>query len=134
MTANIRDEKYVLFTTFTKDGREKATPVWIATGETVTGFATEADSWKVRRLRNNPSCRLQACNARGQTRDGATVYEATAREATPTEADIIHRAIVDKYGIMAKSIVPIVNKIMARVAGRSVGERTAVAISDIQPE
>lgn len=132
MTLDIADEKYVLFTTFTKDGREKPTPVWMATAVAMTGFTTESGSWKTRRLRNNPVCRLQACNSRGQVRDGSSVFEATAREATPTEAEIIHAAIVDKYGFAAKAITPVLNRVVARLSGRKMGARTAVVISDIE--
>ncbi len=133
MTLRIPLEKYVLLTTFTRDGREKPTPVWIATGEALIGFTTEAGSWKMRRLRNNPACRLQACNSRGRVRDGSTAFEAKAREATPAEAEIIHAAIVDKYGLSAKVIAPIVNRIMARLSGRRIGPETAVVITDIEP-
>lgn len=133
MTSDISDEKYVLFTTFTKDDREKPTPVWIASADALTGFTTEAGSWKMRRLRINPACLLQACNSRGQARDGSTVFEATAREATPTETEIIHTAIVDKYGFVAKAITPVLNRIVARLSGRKIGAHTAVVISDIEP-
>ena len=133
MTTDIRDETYVLFTTFTREGREKPTPVWIATGEAMTGFTTEADSWKMRRLRNNPACLLQACNSRGRVRDGSMMFDATAREATPAETAIIRAAIVDKYGFSAKLITPAVSRVMALLSGRKPGPETAVVLSDIKP-
>jgi PPOX class probable F420-dependent enzyme len=107
--------------------------VWIATGEEMTGFTAEADSWKMRRLRNNPACLLQACNSSGRVRDGSTVFEALAREATPVEAQVLHAAIADKYGFSAKVVAPFVNRIMARLSGRKMGPETAVVISDIEP-
>ena len=49
----IGDHQYVALTTFTKDGRRKNCPVWIASvGEHSVGFTTSASSWKVKRIRN----------------------------------------------------------------------------------
>ncbi|MGI9579008.1 MAG: pyridoxamine 5'-phosphate oxidase family protein [Microthrixaceae bacterium] len=63
---SIGDEKYVSLTTFTKDGRPKPTPVWIATlGGGKIGFTTQADSWKSKRMRNTPSVLVQASDMRG---------------------------------------------------------------------
>lgn len=41
----IADEKYVVLTTFTKDGRAKPTPVWIVPFEGAAAVWTVADSW-----------------------------------------------------------------------------------------
>ena len=67
----ITDEKYVLLTTFRRNGDGVATPVWIvALPDGTAGFTTEIDSGKVKRIVNNPSVTLQACSIRGSVRPG----------------------------------------------------------------
>jgi uncharacterized protein len=51
--------------TFKKNGQGVKTPVWFVLHENAFYVYTEADSWKVKRLRNNPRVRVAACNIRG---------------------------------------------------------------------
>jgi len=57
---------YVSLTTFRKNGDAVATPVWIARDANRLYVITEADSGKVKRLRNNPSVLLAPCDVRGR--------------------------------------------------------------------
>ena len=43
--------QYVLLTTFTKDGRPKPTPIWIARDGDRALVITEKNSWKAKRIR-----------------------------------------------------------------------------------
>ena len=55
----ISDEKYVVLTTFRRNGDAVATPVWIVgLPDGTAGFTTEIDSGKVKRIRNNASVTL----------------------------------------------------------------------------
>ena len=75
----ISDEKYVLLTTFRKNGLGVATPIWIVgLPDGTAGFTTEIDSGKVKRVRNNPSVTLQPCNLRGKVTENAEVVAAKA--------------------------------------------------------
>lgn len=56
---------YVLLTTFRKDGTPVPTPLWAAADRGKIFVWTVTDSWKVKRLRRNPSVTLQPCNAKG---------------------------------------------------------------------
>ena len=47
-------EKYLLLTTFTKDGRPKPTAIWAAPDGDGLIVITQATSWKVKRIRNTP--------------------------------------------------------------------------------
>ncbi|MEZ5239775.1 MAG: PPOX class F420-dependent oxidoreductase [Microthrixaceae bacterium] len=104
---NIGEEKYVSITTLTAKGAEKRTPVWIAElADGRVGFTTAADSWKVRRIRRNPSVRLQPCDMRGRVNAGSAPVAGTA-EIAPEDSEgylEVRRAIDSKYGIAAKAI------------------------------
>ena len=95
---NIADEKYVSFTTYTKDGTAKATPVWVVDlGDDKVGFTTDGDSWKVKRFANNPNVTLQPCNMKGETKPGSTAVEGTAVFVQGSEFERIHAMIKQKY-------------------------------------
>ena len=51
---DIAKSRYVLLTTFTKNGRPKPTPIWLAPNDGRLLAISDADSWKVKRIRNNP--------------------------------------------------------------------------------
>ena len=97
----IADEKYVLLTTFRKNGDAVTTPVWIAAlPDGAAGFTTEDTSGKVRRIRNNPSVTVQACSMRGKVVPGSTVLHATAEVLLADEARPVRAAIRRKYRIV----------------------------------
>jgi PPOX class probable F420-dependent enzyme len=98
----LADEKYVSFTTFRRNGDPVPVAVWIAAlPDGCFGFTTGGDSWKVKRLRNNPRIRLQASNLRGVVKTGAPVYEGTAVVLSVEDAGYqeIDEAIARKYGL-----------------------------------
>jgi PPOX class probable F420-dependent enzyme len=109
----IADEKYVALTTFRRNGERKSTPVWIAQVGDEVGFTTAADSWKMRRLRNDPRVELQACNGRGVVTDGALVVTGRGREAEAAEVPGVEAAIKGKYGISYR-VISLVNKVVRR--------------------
>jgi PPOX class probable F420-dependent enzyme len=60
-----RDHKYISLETFKKNGQGVKTPVWFVLHNGALYVYTEADSWKVRRIRNDPRVRVAVCNIRG---------------------------------------------------------------------
>ncbi|HET6734885.1 PPOX class F420-dependent oxidoreductase, partial [Mycobacterium sp.] len=54
----IAKAKYILLTTFTKDGRPKPTAIWAASDGDRLLVMTEEDSWKAKRIRNTPRVTL----------------------------------------------------------------------------
>lgn len=56
----LRRSRYLLLTTFTKDGRPKPTVIWVAPDGDALLVITDHDSWKVRRIRNTPRVTLAA--------------------------------------------------------------------------
>jgi PPOX class probable F420-dependent enzyme len=63
--AQFGDQKYLSLETFKKNGQGVKTPVWFVLHENAFYVYTEADSWKVKRIRNNPRVRVAVCNFRG---------------------------------------------------------------------
>jgi PPOX class probable F420-dependent enzyme len=58
--------KYLLVTTFRRDGRAVATPVWKVRDGDALGIWTATDSGKVKRIRNRADVRLAPCTSRGK--------------------------------------------------------------------
>jgi len=63
--AQLGGHKYMSLETFKKNGQGVKTPVWFVLHENALYLYTKADSWKVKRIRNNPRVRVAACNFRG---------------------------------------------------------------------
>ena len=101
---SLNNEKYVLFTTFRRDGRAVSTPVWLVSlQDGKFGFSTGHQSGKAKRLRHTPRVTLQGCDRSGSDAHGP-VYDAQARLVKGTELGQIRAAITAKYGAMARAI------------------------------
>src|ERR671935_586496 len=66
--AQFGDHKYISLETFKKNGQGVKTPVWFVLHGDAFYAYTEADSWKVKRIRNNPRVRVAVCNFRGDVK------------------------------------------------------------------
>jgi PPOX class probable F420-dependent enzyme len=58
--------KYLLVTSFRRDGRAVPTPVWVVRDGDALGAWTVADSGKVKRIRNRADVQVSACDVRGK--------------------------------------------------------------------
>jgi PPOX class probable F420-dependent enzyme len=63
--ASFDRQKYISIETFKKNGDGVKTPVWFVRHDAALYAYTEAESWKVKRIRNNPRVRVAACTMRG---------------------------------------------------------------------
>jgi uncharacterized protein len=99
----LSDEKYILLTTFRRDGTPVATPVWVVglDGDRV-GFWTSSGSGKAKRLAHTEYVTVTPCDARGRVKADAGVLDATARLVAGSELEEIRQRIVTKYGVMTK--------------------------------
>ncbi len=122
------DERYVLLTTYRRDGRPVATPVWWAEFEPGKfGFWTSSTTGKAKRLRQDDrAVTVQPCNARGVVKPGSEATAAKARLATAAELTAIRTAIVAKYGFQTK-----ITKLMAQAAAALRGKRLPYADTGI---
>ena len=66
--AQFRGQKYISLETFKKNSVGVKTPVWFVLHNNALYVYTEADSWKVKRIRNNPRVRVAVCNIRGDVK------------------------------------------------------------------
>jgi PPOX class probable F420-dependent enzyme len=100
-TDRLAAERYVLLTTFRRDGRAVPTPIWLAgdAGELV--FWSERKAGKVKRIRNSGRVEVQACDLRGQKTHGAVV-SGQARLLDLADTERVRRVIGRKYGIVGR--------------------------------
>jgi uncharacterized protein len=102
--ADVSRAKYLLLTTFTKDGRPKPTPVWgVPDGDRLL-VITDDGSWKTRRIRNTPRVTVAECGALGQR--GGEPVEAVARMLPDSETRRVYDAVVKRYWWHAWWFVP----------------------------
>jgi PPOX class probable F420-dependent enzyme len=96
----ISNAKYLLLTTFTKDGRPKPTPIWAAPDGDRLLVITEEGSWKVKRIRNTPRVTLAVCDMRGNPKSEAIDAAATILDKSQT--GLVYEAIGKRYGIVGR--------------------------------
>lgn len=93
--ATLDNQNYISLETFKKSGEGVKTPVWFVLHDGAVYVYTEATSWKVKRIRNNPRVRVAACSMRGGIR-GPWV-EATASIIEGDERRAADRLLDRKY-------------------------------------
>ncbi len=87
--------KYLLLTTFTKDGRPKPTPIWgVPQGDRLL-VITDDNSWKVKRIRNTPRVTIAKSGALGKPKSDEVV--ATARVLPKSETHRVYSAVLKRY-------------------------------------
>ncbi len=94
--------KQVSLTTFRKDGRAVATPVWHVIDGSEVLILTEPDSGKVKRLRNSGRVLLAPSDVRGRVPAGAPSFEGTARLVEDPEGIARIRAAVARRYVSAR--------------------------------
>ena len=110
---SLEDEKYLLLTTFRRNGDAVSTPVWAVPLEPGSvGFWTSSGSGKAKRLAHTARVTVQPCDGRGKPKAGTVPTEGTARLVTGAELDTIRQKIVAKYGFMTK-----VTKLLGTIGG-----------------
>ena len=96
----VSNAKYLLLTTFTKDGRPKPTPIWAAPDGDRLLVITEEGSWKVKRIRNTPRVTLAVCDVRGNPKSEA--IGATATILDKSQTGLVYDAIGKRYGLLGR--------------------------------
>ncbi|MFF1674911.1 PPOX class F420-dependent oxidoreductase [Streptomyces sp. NPDC058256] len=92
--------KYLLITSYRKNGTGVATPVWVVRDGETLGAWTPADSWKVKRIRNRADVLVGPCDVRGRPTGDQT--PATAEILDAGETAHYRRLISRKYGIFGR--------------------------------
>ena len=121
--------KYLSLTSFRRDGSGVATPVWFVSDNGDLVVETDADSYKVKRIRRDPHVRIAVCDARGRLRGEAV--EAEARVLPDSERERVERLLAQKYRIDRFTVLPLYRLVM-RLRGRGAGtheDPVAIAIT-----
>ncbi|HWC83045.1 MAG TPA: PPOX class F420-dependent oxidoreductase [Pseudonocardiaceae bacterium] len=96
-------EKYVLLTTYRKDGRAVPTPVWAARDGDELLVWSAMDTGKVKRIRREGAIELAGCDRRG-TPHGDSV-RGQARLLDTADAPRALNAVGHKYGVLGRILV-----------------------------
>ena len=87
--------RYLSITSYKRDGRGVATPVWFVQQDGGLLVETDAASGKVKRIRRNPQVRVTVCTASSQLRGEQML--AVAEILPGSETGAVERLIADKY-------------------------------------
>jgi uncharacterized protein len=99
-TTALGQQRFVSLTTFKRNGEGVATPMWIGRDGADLFVWTPADSWKVKRVRNNPRVLLAPSSRFGKVRDGVLPTEGAAQAVTdPVTVERLRDVIRRKYGL-----------------------------------
>ncbi|MBM4519184.1 PPOX class F420-dependent oxidoreductase [Rhodococcus hoagii] len=101
MTATLSEigaAKYVLLTTFKKDGSGVPAPLWAAMDGDRMLMWTESKSWKVKRIKNRSRVTVGVCDARGNPK--GPQIDATAVVLDDAGTEETRDAIARKYGLI----------------------------------
>jgi PPOX class probable F420-dependent enzyme len=93
-TSELAGEEFVSITTFKRDGTPVSTPVWVTGDNGNLLVISEADTWKVKRIRRDGHVRIAPCGARGTVRGEPVDAVATIEPDTAT----VERLLARKYG------------------------------------
>jgi PPOX class probable F420-dependent enzyme len=89
--------KYVNLTTYRKDGTGVATPVWHVVNGDELLVVSDAEAWKVKRIRNNSHVVVTVCDLRGKIAPGAPSAEGVARLLDEPGTEAGRRLLARKY-------------------------------------
>lgn len=120
---SLADAKYVALETFKKNGESVNTPIWILGDQDGLCAVTGANSWKVRRIRNNPRARVAKSDSRGVSE--GDWFEGRAQVLT--DASIVQdyaSRVARKYGMFGRFML-----LMMRFRGAK--ERVVIRIEPV---
>ncbi|MFD7247065.1 PPOX class F420-dependent oxidoreductase [Streptomyces massasporeus] len=92
--------KYLLVTSYRKNGTPVATPVWVVRDGDALGVWTVADSWKVKRIRSRADVLVGPCDLRGNPTGDQVPATAEICDAATTAR--YRQLIGRKYGLTGR--------------------------------
>ncbi|WP_329115725.1 PPOX class F420-dependent oxidoreductase [Streptomyces sp. NBC_01465] len=92
--------KYLLVTTYKRDGTTVDTPVWVVRDGETLGIWTVTDSWKVKRIRNRADVLVGPCDVRGNPKGDQVPATAEILDAAGTAH--YRKLLASKYGIVGR--------------------------------
>lgn len=134
----LEGHNYVRMTTYRRDGREVATPVWFAfpAAETAGGtggeriyVVTGPNTGKAKRLRAGSPVDLTPCNFRGTPVRGADTVRTAGRFLDEPESEAAEAALRAKYGWQYRAFTFVENR-----ASRGRSERVFIELTPAPQE
>ncbi|MFI1441879.1 PPOX class F420-dependent oxidoreductase [Streptomyces fructofermentans] len=92
--------KYLLVTSYRKNGTPVATPVWVVRDGEALGVWTVTDSWKVKRIRNRADVLVGPCDVRGRPTGEQVPGTAEICDADATAR--YRKLLARKYGVLGR--------------------------------
>jgi len=108
-----------------------ATPVWVVAENAHLLIETDADSYKVKRIRRDPHVRIAACDARGRLR-GEPV-DAVAKILPNSERERVEQLLARKYRIDRFTVYPLY-RLVRRLRGDGSRANEAPVALEITPK
>ena len=105
---HLSKHKYISIETYRKNGTGVRTPIWFVVNQGLIYFRTDANSGKVKRIRNNPHVKIAPCNMSGNVE--GDWYEGKAKFSDQAESAIAFSLINKKYGLLT-TFIRLLNKI-----------------------
>lgn len=99
----LKDKQYCLLTTFKRNGEGVSSPMWFCVDDEKVYMTTRGESWKVKRIRRNPSVKIGWSNSSG--RQHGKLFSAVATIVDDIEErEAAIRQLNKKYGLKKKLI------------------------------
>ncbi|MEU2915120.1 PPOX class F420-dependent oxidoreductase [Streptomyces massasporeus] len=114
--------KYLLVTSYRKNGTPVATPVWVVRDGDALGVWTAAGSWKVKRIRNRADVLVGPCDLRGNPTGDQVPATAEICDAATTAR--YRQLIGRKYGLTGR--LTLLGSRLRRGADGTVGIRITI--------
>lgn len=106
MSATFERQRTVLLTTYRRDGTPVGTPVHIAVDGERAYFRTWDTTWKLRRIRRNPTVEVAPSTVRGTPTGPAMRANARILEVGSAEARHAAQLLARKYPILHGLLIP----------------------------
>lgn len=116
--------KYLLVTSYRKNGTAVATPVWAVRDGDALGVWTAADSWKVKRIRARADVLIGPCDLRGNP----------TGEQVPANAEICDAATTARYRQLIARKYGVIGRLTLLGSRLRRGEQGTVGIRVTSPE
>jgi hypothetical protein len=106
------DEKYISLASYRKNGSLVETPVWVAPVDGKLYVFTLKETFKVKRIENNPKVRVAKCDARGKI-SGEWFEGTCVIVADPALVARAYASFRNKYGIIMR-----IGNVLSTLSGR----------------
>ena len=119
--AQFSSQKTISLETYKKNGDPVKSPVWVIEENGMLYVRSDPKSWKIKRIRKNPSVRLAPCTMSGKVKGDWLKGEAHFVDGEGTKQ--VLKLFNKKYGLMIKIL-----NFYSRLRGRSVVTVIAIKV------